>query len=189
MGSWHFVVLIRIMPKFESLVTPIVRHFRFCVIRGTIKSLDCRKESCRLTFKSNAVRPIWCSTDETVRVIVVLTINRSFIRQLLKAGKLEKHLLEDKNEKFIITSAHNPLKGLEGDVLLIAGSDKARYYLWSLWAFASDRVSPLYWWADVPQRTKMSIINGEKSTHWPLSVNSFMAPHKIVIVVEMNQVI
>ena len=54
------------------------------------------------------------SADETVRVIVGSYDKSSFIRQLLKAGKLENDLLKDKNEKFIITTLHNLLKGLEG---------------------------------------------------------------------------
>lgn len=52
------------------------------------------------------------SADETVRVIVGSYDKSSFIRQLLKAGKLENDLLKDKNEKFIITTLHNLLKGL-----------------------------------------------------------------------------
>lgn len=55
------------------------------------------------------------SADETVRVIVGSYDKSSFIRQLLKAGKLENDLLKDKNEKFIITTLHNLLKGLEGE--------------------------------------------------------------------------
>ena len=53
------------------------------------------------------------SADETVRVIVGSYDKSSFIRQLLKAGKLENDLLKDKNEKFIITTLHNLL--LEGE--------------------------------------------------------------------------
>ena len=55
------------------------------------------------------------SADGTVRVIVGSYDKSSFIRQLLKAGKLENDLLKDKNEKFIITTLHNLLKGLEGE--------------------------------------------------------------------------
>ena len=55
------------------------------------------------------------SADGTVRVIVGSYDKSSFIRQSLKAGKLENDLLKDKNEKFIITTLHNLLKGLEGE--------------------------------------------------------------------------
>lgn len=66
--------------------------------------------------KVTSVRPdMVYSADETVRVIVGYYDKSSFIRQLLKAGKLENDLLKDKNEKFIITTLHNPLKGLEGE--------------------------------------------------------------------------
>lgn len=59
-----------------------------------------------------------------VKIIVGSADKSPLIKQLIKAKKLDKKQLEGAREKYIITTLHAPLEGIEGDVLLIAGSDK-----------------------------------------------------------------
>lgn len=87
---------------------------------------------------------------QDVRVIVGSYDKSPLIRQLIKAGKLDAKELKNKNEKFIITTLHAPLEGLEGEILLIAGSDK-RGTIYGIYELSRQiGVSPWYWWADVP---------------------------------------
>lgn len=75
----------------------------------------------------------------------------SFIKRLIKEGKLDSSLLQGRREKFIITTLHNPLD-IKGDVLLIAGSDK-RGTIYGIYELSQQMgVSPWYWWADAPVR-------------------------------------
>lgn len=146
-----FVVFKSDNAKF-GLVTPHCKAFSVLCDKEEHKGVLTAVKNLQTDFqKVIAVRPdMVYSTDETVRVIVGSYDKSSFIRQLLKAGKLENDLLKDKNEKFIITTLHNPLKGLEGDVLLIAGSDK-RGTIYGVYELSRQiGVSPWYWWADVP---------------------------------------
>lgn len=146
-----FVVFNSDNAKF-GLVTPHCKAFSVLCDKEEHKGVLTAVKNLQTDFqKVTAIRPdMVYSTDETVRIIVGSYDKSSFIRQLLKAGKLENDLLKDKNEKFIITTLHNPLKGLEGDVLLIAGSDK-RGTIYGVYELSRQiGVSPWYWWADVP---------------------------------------
>ena len=159
-----FVVFNSDNAKF-GLVTPHCKAFSVLCDKEEHKGVLTAVKNLQTDFqKVIAVRPdMVYSTDETVRVIVGSYDKSSFIRQLLKAGKLENDLLKDKNEKFIITTLHNPLKGLEGDVLLIAGSDK-RGTIYGVYELSRQiGVSPWYWWADDPATHQdASDVNWEK---------------------------
>lgn len=82
--------------------------------------------------------------------IIVGSIERSgLIRQLVKEKKIDAKALKGKVEKYLITTLHNPL-GIEGDVLVIAGSDK-RGTIYGIYELSRQLgVSPWNWWADVP---------------------------------------
>ena len=62
-----------------------------------------------------------------VKILVGSADQSPLIKQLIKAKKLDKKQLQGAREKYIITTLHAPLEGIEGDVLLIAGSDKRAY--------------------------------------------------------------
>lgn len=90
------------------------------------------------------------NTADNVKIIIGSIDNSPIIKQLIKAKKLDADLLKGKNEKYIITTLHSPLKGIEGDVLLIAGSDK-RGTIYGIYELSKQMgISPWYWWADVP---------------------------------------
>lgn len=92
------------------------------------------------------------TANSNVKIIVGSLDKSSVIKELVKDGKLDGSLLKGKREKFIITTLHNPLKDIKGDVLLIAGSDK-RGTIYGIYELSEQMgVSPWYWWADVPVR-------------------------------------
>lgn len=87
---------------------------------------------------------------QDVRIIVGSLDKSPLVRLLIKAGKIDINNLKNKNEKFIITTLHTPFEGLEGEILLIAGSDK-RGTIYGIYELSRQiGVSPWYWWADVP---------------------------------------
>ena len=92
-----------------------------------------------------------------VKIIVGSADRSPLIKQLIKAKKLDKKQLEGAREKYIITTLHAPLEGIEGDVLLIAGSDK-RGTIYGIYELSRQMgVSPWYWWADVPVPTREAV--------------------------------
>lgn len=101
--------------------------------------------------KVTAVTPVLTNEKrQDIRIIIGSFDKSPLIRQLVKAGKLDAKDLKNKNEKFIITTLHAPLEGLDGEVLLIAGSDK-RGTIYGIYELSRQiGVSPWYWWADVP---------------------------------------
>ena len=61
---------------------------------------------------------------QNVRILIGSFDESPFIKQLVKSKKLDARELKGKNEKFIITTVKDPVEGIPGEVLLIAGSDK-----------------------------------------------------------------
>ena len=87
---------------------------------------------------------------QNVRILIGSFDESPFIKQLVKSKKLDARELKGKNEKFIITTVKDPVEGIPGEVLLIAGSDK-RGTIYGVYELSRQiGVSPWYWWADVP---------------------------------------
>jgi hypothetical protein len=135
-----------------ALVTPQNRSFAVWCDKAEHKGVLTAVRNLQTDFeKVTAVRPeLVHDAGKGVRIIVGSYDKSPLVRRLVKAGKLDAGLLEDKNEKFIITTLHAPLEGVEGDVLLIAGSDK-RGTIYGVYELSRQiGISPWYWWADVP---------------------------------------
>ena len=64
-----------------------------------------------------------CYTPGVKRMIMVGTLKSRYIRELVKAKKIDASLLEGKNEKYLMTVVSAPLNGVN-EALVIAGSDK-----------------------------------------------------------------
>ena len=93
--------------------------------------------------------------------ILVGSVKSPYIKQLFKAGKLNKKDLEGKNEKYIIQTVDRPTKGVDR-ALVIAGSDR-RGTVYGIYELSKQMgVSPWYWWMDVPvtKRTDVYAKNG-----------------------------
>lgn len=89
------------------------------------------------------------NTPSDGRYILVGSIESPFIKQLFKAGKLNRKDLEGKNEKYVIQTVDQPLEGVE-QALVIAGSDR-RGTVYGIYELSRQMgVSPWYWWMDVP---------------------------------------
>jgi len=89
-------------------------------------------------------------------LIIVGTINSSPIRQLAKAGKLNLQQLEGKWEGYLIQLVRSPFNGVD-QALIIAGSDRRGTAYGVAELSEQIGVSPWYWWADVPVKSKKEI--------------------------------
>ncbi len=89
--------------------------------------------------------------------ILIGTLGKSpLIDGLVEAGKLDVSDLAGKWEGFVIAHVANPAQGVE-KALVIAGSDK-RGTIYGIYELAEQiGVSPWYWWADVPVKSRPSI--------------------------------
>ena len=94
-------------------------------------------------------------------LIVVGTLESRFIRQLVKAGKLDVSGLEGKVEQYLMTTLAAPFEGVD-EALVITGSDR-RGVVYGVYELSEQiGVSPWYDWMDVPvtKRTDLSITQG-----------------------------
>ena len=94
---------------------------------------------------------------QKLRILIGSFDKSPLIKQLVKAKKLDVRELKGRNEKFIITTVTIPIEGVEGEVLLIAGSDK-RGTIYGIYELSCQiGISPWYWWADVPVESHKEI--------------------------------
>lgn len=102
------------------------------------------------------------------RVVIVGTLKSRYIKELVKAKKIDASLLNGKNEKYLMTVVPAPLKGME-EALVIAGSDK-RGTIYGIYELSEQiGVSPWYDWADVPvvPQQNLSIVRGSYTAGEP----------------------
>jgi hypothetical protein len=107
-------------------------------------------------------------------VIIAGTIGQSsIIDDLIKQSKLDVSAIKGKWESYIIQVVQNPVSGID-KALVVAGSDR-RAVIWGLFYLSETMgVSPWYYWADVPIKTKTSVwavanarkIQGSPSVKW-----------------------
>ncbi len=101
--------------------------------------------------------PVVAKAGSGIRIIVGSADRSPLIKQLIKKRQIDGKLLAGKAEAYIITTLRSPLKGIDGDVLLVAGSDK-RGTIYGVYELSRQiGVSPWYWWADVPVERQSSI--------------------------------
>jgi len=113
-------------------------------------------------------KPTLLYSDGQERLIIIGQLNSRYIKELVKAKKLDASQLKGKNEKYIITTIQNPLPGVK-DALVIAGSDK-RGTIYGIYELSEQiGVSPWYDWADVPveKQTHLSITPGNYTAGEP----------------------
>ena len=109
-----------------------------------------------------------CYTPGVKRMIMVGTLKSRYIRELVKAKKIDASLLEGKNEKYLMTVVSAPLNGVD-EALVIAGSDK-RGTIYGIYELSEQiGVSPWYDWADVPvmSRQNLSMTRGSYTAGEP----------------------
>ena len=109
-----------------------------------------------------------CYTPGVKRMIMVGTLKSRYIRELVKAKKIDASLLEGKNEKYLMTVVSAPLNGVN-EALVIAGSDK-RGTIYGIYELSEQiGVSPWYDWVDVPvmPRQNLSMMRGSYTAGEP----------------------
>lgn len=101
-------------------------------------------------------KPAISTNLQSGNCIIIGNYSTPTIQKLIKGGKLDKNLLKDKKEKFIISIVDNPLENI-GKALVIAGSDK-RGTIYGIYELSEQiGVSPWYWWADIPVEENKNI--------------------------------
>jgi len=96
-------------------------------------------------------------TTRSKNVVIVGTAGKSkLIDQLIKDRKIDVSVLKDKWEQFLIIPVRKPMKDID-NALVIVGSDK-RGTIFGMFE-VSERmgVSPWYWWADAPIKSRKNI--------------------------------
>lgn len=94
---------------------------------------------------------------ESKNVIIAGTVGKSIlIDQLIKSKKIDASSLKGKWEQFLIIPIKRPFEGVD-NALIIAGSDK-RGTMFGMFEISGQMgVSPWYWWADVPVKSRLNI--------------------------------
>ena len=90
-------------------------------------------------------------------VVIIGTIGKSpIVDQLIKNNKIDVTQIKGKWESFLIEVVKEPLPGV-ADALIIVGSDK-RGTIYGIYDLSEQiGVSPWYWWADVPVKSKDAV--------------------------------
>ncbi len=146
-------------PDGMALFTPQHKQFAVCLAEDEHKGVHLALDNLLADFqKVSGVKPAAAYTPGPSVKIIVGSADRSpLVRQLIKENLLDGQLLEGKREAYAITTLHAPLEGIEGDVLLIAGSDK-RGTIYGIYELSEQiGVSPWYWWADVPVEAQEAV--------------------------------
>jgi hypothetical protein len=86
--------------------------------------------------------------------VIIGTLGKSaVIDSLVSEGKLTTNDLAGQWESFVITTVSNPMPGVD-QALVVAGSDR-RGTIYGIYELSEQLgVSPWYWWADVPVKTR-----------------------------------
>jgi Glycosyl hydrolase family 115/Gylcosyl hydrolase family 115 C-terminal domain len=121
-------------------------------------------------FSVSGVKPELKSVKPSGKDIVLIgTLGKNkLIDQLISSGKLSKSTISGKWESFIISTVKKPFPGVD-QALVIAGSDK-RGTIYGIYELSEQLgVSPWYWWADVPLKTRKSAyaVSGSYSSGEP----------------------
>ncbi|MEO5714479.1 MAG: glycosyl hydrolase 115 family protein [Luteolibacter sp.] len=92
----------------------------------------------------------------SAKPVIIGTVGKSaLIDSLIASGKLDAADLTGRWESFVITTVAQPFPGVD-QALVIAGSDK-RGTIYGIYELSAQLgVSPWYWWADVPAKTRTS---------------------------------
>ncbi len=105
---------------------------------------------------------------EGSRLIVVGSLESKFVKELVKAKKIDGDALRGKREKYLMTAVPRPFEGVE-EAWVVAGSDK-RGTIYGIYELSEQiGVSPWYDWADVPvaKRENLFIRRGEYTAGEP----------------------
>ncbi|CAG8644689.1 9445_t:CDS:2, partial [Acaulospora colombiana] len=111
------------------------------------------------------------SSSTSAAVIIAGTIGKSsLIDALISSSKIDVSAIKGKWESYSSQVVSQPMSGVSS-ALVIAGSDK-RGTIYGLYDISEQiGVSPWYWWADVPPKTKTGV--------WALPVTKIQGPPSV----------
>ena len=124
-----------------------------------IAANNLQKDFARVCGKQAAL--LYAPSADTKRYIIAGTLESPYIKQIVKAKKINEKELKGKVEKYIMTVVSNPLPGVD-EALVIAGSDM-RGAIYGIYELSEQiGVSPWYDWMDVPavQHKNLAIQRG-----------------------------
>ena len=104
---------------------------------------------------------LYAPTTSTKNCIIAGTLQSPYIKQMVKARKIDEKELKGKVEKYVMTVVSNPVPGVD-EALVIAGSDM-RGTIYGIYELSEQiGVSPWYDWMDVPavKHTDLAIEKG-----------------------------
>lgn len=88
-------------------------------------------------------------STNTTRYVIAGSLESPYVKQMVKAKKINEKELKGKVEKYIMTVVNNPIPGVD-EALVIAGSDM-RGTIYGIYELSEQiGVSPWYDWMDVP---------------------------------------
>ena len=101
--------------------------------------------------------PVSGERTQGEKAVILGTLEgNTFIKELVKSGRLDVSAIKGGWEQFVIKQVKNPVEGMD-EALVIAGTDRrgVAYGVFTL----SERmgVSPFYWWADVPVKKQAEV--------------------------------
>ena len=101
--------------------------------------------------------PVSGERTQGEKAVILGTLEgNTFIKELVKSGRLDVSAINGGWEQFVIKQVKNPVEGMD-EALVIAGTDRrgVAYGVFTL----SERmgVSPFYWWADVPVKKQAEV--------------------------------
>ncbi len=106
----------------------------------------------KVTGKKSEINPV----DKNGNIIIIGTLQSLFIQQLIKDKKINIADIKNKWEAYKIAVINQPFAGVE-KALLIIGSDKRGAAYGTFELSKQMGISPWYWWADVPVKTKKEV--------------------------------
>ena len=97
------------------------------------------------------------NTNTSKNIVLVGTINHStFIQQLINENRLNVESLKNAWDGYQIQVIKNPFKGVESALVVLGNNRRGAAY--GLFEISKQMgVSPWYWWADVPVKTKKEV--------------------------------
>ena len=101
--------------------------------------------------------PVSGERTQGEKAVILGTLEgNTFIKELVKSGRLDVSAIKSGWEQFVIKQVKNPVEGMD-EALVIAGTDRRGVAYGAFTLSERMGVSPFYWWADVPVKKQAEV--------------------------------
>ena len=101
--------------------------------------------------------PVSGERTQGEKAVILGTLEgNTFIKELVKSGRLDVSAIKGGWEQFVIKQVKNPVEGMD-EALVIAGTDRRGVAYGAFTLSERMGVSPFYWWADVPVKKQAEV--------------------------------